>query len=176
MVDQRGGERSNAQPPLTNNAMEVAVADAAIPTIVRSFKMRLLPSKAQHAVLRDILDAQRDLYNGALEERIDCYRKTGKGRSYFDQAKTLTECRATILSMESIPANIQRATLKRVDRAFSGFFRRIKSGTKAGFPRFKGRDYYKSFAFAEFSGIQFDGRRFRWRGLPGALRARVHRP
>lgn len=151
------------------------MADGSIQTVVRSFKMRLMPSKAQHAALCSILDSQRDLYNAALQERIDCYRKTGRGRSYMDQCKAITECRASIPDMKTIPANIQRGTLRRIDSAFDGFFRRVKSGGKVGFPRFKGRDYFKSFAFAEFSGIQFDDARFRWKGMPSGLRANIHR-
>jgi putative transposase len=34
--------------------------------------------------------SQRELYNAALEERIDCYRKTGKTRTYIDQRKAAT--------------------------------------------------------------------------------------
>lgn len=151
------------------------MTDGSIPTVVKSFKMRLMPSKAQHAALVDILSAQRDLYNAALAERIDCYRKTGRSRSYMDQCKAVTQCRADMPEMSAVPANVQRSTLKRLDAAFSGFFSRVKSGVKAGFPRFKGRDYFRSFGFAEFSGIRFDGKRFRWSGLPGALRVRVHR-
>jgi len=44
---------------------------------VLTYKYRLLPTRKQHAALQAILDSQRSLYNAALEERIDCYRKTG---------------------------------------------------------------------------------------------------
>ena len=69
-------------------------ADASLATQMLTYKMRLLPSKGQHHKLRAALDHTRDLYNAALEERIDCYRKTGKGRSFFDQTKSLTELRS----------------------------------------------------------------------------------
>ena len=32
----------------------------------------------------------------------------------------------------------QQATLRRLNKAFAGFFRRVKRGEKAGYPRFKG--------------------------------------
>ena len=54
------------------------------------------------------LEDQRQLYNAALEERIDCYRKTGKGRTYFDQCKALTECRRDLPEMAECPVAIQR--------------------------------------------------------------------
>lgn len=143
---------------------------------VLTFKYRVLPSKAQHAALALILDAQRDLYNAALAERIDCYQKTGKGISYERQTSELTECRRDIQEMAALPANLQRGTLKRLDNAFSGFFSRVKRGDKPGFPRFKGKSWFNSFEFAEFSGIQFDGKRLRFKGLPGGLRVHLHRP
>ncbi len=40
--------------------------------------------------------------------------------------------------------------LKRVDKAFQAFFRRVKSGEKqVGYPRFQGRDRYDSFTFPQ---------------------------
>jgi hypothetical protein len=39
--------------------------------VILTFRYRLLPSRQQHARLADILEQQRQLYNAALEERID---------------------------------------------------------------------------------------------------------
>ena len=115
--------------------------------------------------------AQRELYNAALEERIDCYRKTGKTRTYIDQCKELTQCRRELPSMGELPVNLQRWTLKRLDDAFQGFFRRLKARSgKAGFPRFRGKGRWEAFGFAEFSGIRFDGKRLRFAGMPGGLK------
>jgi putative transposase len=84
--------------------------------------------------------AQRQLYNAALEERIDCYRKTGKTLTYIDQYKALTQCRRELPEMGELPVNLQRWTLKRLDNAFQGFFRRLKARRgKVGFPRFRGK-------------------------------------
>jgi len=64
-----------------------------------TYKYRLLPNKCQHAALAAICESQRQLYNAALQERIDCYRKTAKSRSYIDQCKALTECRRDLPEM-----------------------------------------------------------------------------
>jgi putative transposase len=53
--------------------------------VILTYRYRLLPSKRQHAALVRLLDEQRALYNAALEERIDCYQKTGKSLTYIDQ-------------------------------------------------------------------------------------------
>ena len=144
--------------------------------MILTYRYRLLPSKRQHRALTGLLDAQRALYNAALEERIDCYRKTGKGVSYIDQCKSLTLCRRALPEMGGLPVNLQRWTLKRLDEAFQGFFRRVKARNgKAGFPRFRGRHWWDSFGFAEFAGIRFDGKRLRFSGMPCGLKLHLHR-
>ncbi len=78
--------------------------------------------------------------------------------------------------MARYPVRLQRWTLKRLDDAYKAFFRRVKirSGT-AGFPRFRGKDWWNSFGFDEFHGIRFDGKRLRFLGLSGGLRVHLHR-
>jgi putative transposase len=143
---------------------------------VLTYKYRLLPTRKQHEALAAVLDSQRALYNAALEERIDCYRKTGRTVSYIDQSKSLTECRKYLPEMSAMPLKIQRGTLKRLDEAYKAFFRRAKSRSgKAGFPRFRGKGWFNSFEFSEFSGICFDGKRLRWSGMPSGLRVHLHR-
>ena len=111
----------------------------------RQVVYRLLPQKrSSWRRLERTLEEQRQLYNAALEERIDCYRKTGKGRTYFDQCKALTECRRDLPEMAECAVAIQRGTLKRLDEAFRHFFRRVKDGEAPGFPRFKGRAFFNS--------------------------------
>ena len=92
----------------------------------RQVVYRLLPqTRSSWRRLERTLEDQRRLYNAALEERIDCYRKTGKGRTYFDQCKALTECRRDLPEMAECPVAIQRGTLKRLDGAFQHFFRNV---------------------------------------------------
>jgi putative transposase len=144
--------------------------------VILIYRYRLLPLKSQHRALERLRAAQRELYNAALEERIDCYRKTGKARTYIDQCKALTECRHELPDMAKLPANLQRWTLKRLDEAFQGFFRRLKARSgKAGFPRFRGKRRWDAFGFAEFSGIRFDGKRLRFAGMPAGLKVHLHR-
>ncbi len=76
------------------------------------------------------------LYNACLEERIDCYKKTGESRSYYDQCKALTEVRADDPEYASISVQVFRGVLGRIDKAYKSFFRRVKAKEKAGFPRF----------------------------------------
>lgn len=140
-----------------------------------TFRYRLLPQKRQHKALEVILETQRQLYNGALEERIDAYRKAGLKKSYFDQTKALTEWRQSDPEASALPLSVQRATLKRLDEAYKAFFRRVKRGENPGFPRFRGKGWFKSFGFQEFCGITLKNGRIRFKGVPGALRIHLHR-
>jgi putative transposase len=144
--------------------------------VILTYRYRLLPLKSQHRALERLMHAQRELYNAALEERIDCYRKTGKTRTYIDQCKALTRCRQELPEIRELPVNLQRWTLKRLDEAFQGFFRRLKGRHgKAGFPRFRGKGRWQAFGFNEFRGIRFDGKRLRFAGMPGGLKVHLHR-
>src|SRR5258706_929537 len=144
--------------------------------MILTYKYRLLPTKRQHVGLLSILESQRQLYNAALEERIGFYKKTGKTRTYIDQCKGLSEWRQSDLDASATSSNLQRWTLKRLDDAFNGFFRRVKNKNgKAGFPRFRGFGWWSSFGFKELGGLRFDGKRLRFKGLPGVLKVHLHR-
>ena len=149
--------------------------DPTIATQLLTWKCRLLPSKGQHVKLRAALDHSRDLYNAALAERIDCYRKMGRGRSFFDQARGLTELRADPeWALYSVA--MQRWPLKQVDLAFAAFFRRLKAkGERAGFPRFRGQEWFKTFGFGDQGGWGLNGSRLRMKGI-GSIRVHLHRP
>lgn len=152
-----------------------AAADS-VPRIMLTFKYRLLPSRRQHVALAQHLEGQRQLYNAALEERIGCYRSTGRGRTYVDQCRGLTEWRRVDHLAAAVPLNMYRWTLSRLDDAYRSFFKRLKAhAPRSGFPRFRSKSRWRSFGFSEFSGIRFDGKRVRFSGLPGGLRVHLHR-
>ena len=143
--------------------------------MIVTYRFRLLPTKAQRRTLEQILESQRQLYNAALEERIGAYRKANVTLTYFDQTKGLTEWRRSDAEASVLPVYLQRATLKRLDEAYQGFFRRVKKGDKPGFPRFRGKGWFDSFGFTEFAGITLKNGRLRFKGLPGGLRVHWHR-
>lgn len=143
--------------------------------MILSYRYRLLPRKDQHRALDSILEAQRQLYNAALQERIGAFRNAGKTITYFDQTKSLTEWRRTDAEARSVPVAVQRATLKRIDEAYKAFFRRCHAGEKPGFPRFRGKGWFDSFGFREFDGIRLENGRLHFQGMPGGLRIHFHR-
>ena len=115
----------------------------------RKFTLKLYPTAGQDAVLRDWLEQHRQLYNAALEERIECYRKTGRTIDYFEQQNVLPQLKRDLPELVALGAHALQATLKRLDLAMQAFFRRVKAGETPGFPRFKGKKRFDSFSYPD---------------------------
>ena len=102
----------------------------------------------------------------------------GKSISYFDQTKSFTEIRRELPEWHFLSVQVGRGVLRRVDRAFQSFFRRVGAGEKPGFPRFKSRSRFNTIelAVAEPQMLKRspDGRRayIRIKGLPPRRSAR----
>jgi len=114
--------------------------------MIRTFRYPLEPTKAQENILLGWLRSCQLLYNAALEERRNSWSKLQEGISYNDQTKSLTIIRKDDEAYNKIPSVVLRSGLKRIDRAFQAFFRRVKRGDKPGYPRFRSRDRYQSFS------------------------------
>ena len=121
----------------------------------------------------------RELYNAALQERRDAWRRIHKSIGYLNQQKQLTEIRSDHTEWKSVTVSLGRGALRSLDRAFQAFFRRCKSGEKPGFPRFKGRSRYHTIDLQDH--FQLKSAHGPWfqltfKGLPGGLRIWMHRP
>ncbi|WP_328809054.1 RNA-guided endonuclease InsQ/TnpB family protein [Nonomuraea montanisoli] len=111
----------------------------------RSFRFLLRPTAKQAIALTQCLEDHRQLYNAALEHRRTAYRKAGVTIAYNQQSAELKEIRrADPYGQGRWSAGSQQQTLRRLDRAFAAFFRRVKAGQKAGYPRFRGRRRFDS--------------------------------
>ena len=121
-----------------------------------SYKFRINPSKAQAAKLENTLNLCRELYNAALSERREAYRLNRITITRFDQDKQLPEIKKTNPEYLGVHSQVLQDVLKRLDKAFQSFFSRVKQGVKAGFPRFKGKNWFDSFCYAQ-SGFSLSG-------------------
>lgn len=109
----------------------------------RAYKFRLSPTSGQASRLQACLDDHRVLYNAALQERRDAYRMRRVSIRYGSQSGQLTAIRAEDPSGQGRWSfSSQQATLRRLNRAYTAFFARVKAGRKAGFPRFKGAGWF----------------------------------
>ncbi|MBJ7904899.1 transposase [Streptomyces sp. DSM 110735] len=152
--------------------------------MIRTYKFLLRPTTRQAQALREMLANHCSLYNGALQERRDAYRHSSMTRiTYGGQSAQLKEIRAFDPERQDRWSfSSQQATLRRLDRAFTAFFRRVKSGATPGYPRFKGVGRFDTVVFPR------DGDGCRWHSTPhdpqtrvriqgiGHIRVHQHRP
>ena len=120
----------------------------------------------------------RELYNAALQERRDAWEKQGTRVTAFDQMAVLAEIRGARSEFGLIPVNVLRGAIRRLDRAFAGFFRRCKNKQKPGYPRFRGRSRWNSILIDDLTGavpICAGGKRLKV-PLLGKVKLKLHRP
>lgn len=118
----------------------------------RKVTFKLYPSAAQAERLEAWVRLHCELYNAALQERIDAYRKAGKTIGYYEQQNVLPEIKAARPELVELGSHALQETLRRLDRAFQGFFRRVKAGQSPGFPRFKSAKRFAGFAYPDPAG------------------------
>jgi putative transposase len=128
----------------------------------RAYKFRAYPTRRQEQHARALLEAHRQLYNAALEERREAWRH-GVTIRYRDQSAQLTEIRhADPAGQGRWSCTSQQQTLRRLDHAFQGFFQRVLAGRKPGHPRFKSAARWDSVAFVDGDGARWRGTQGRW--------------
>ncbi|MEE6163288.1 MULTISPECIES: RNA-guided endonuclease InsQ/TnpB family protein [unclassified Mycolicibacterium] len=143
----------------------------------RAYVFRLRPTARQYIALNACLDAHRELYNAALQERRDAWAHNKTRINYGAQSAQLSEIRRVRSDQGVWSFSSQQATLRRLNKAFDGFFRRVKAGQTPGYPRFKGKARFHSVGWPK------DGDGARW--LPdqqrvylqgiGQVKVTVHR-
>lgn len=141
----------------------------------KTFKYRIYPSKQQVAQLERTLEVCRILYNSCLVDRRNHYEQTGKGLIRIRQQEILKADKARVSCLKEVHSQVLQDVLFRVERAFDGFFRRLKeSGVKAGYPRFKSEGRYDSITYPQQPGFRIiDGKLVI--SKIGALKIRMHR-
>lgn len=141
--------------------------------MLRTYKYRLYPTRNQTEVLNSQFGLCCWLYNTALEQRITAYKKIGKNVTFIDQANELPLIKEVFPHFREINAQVLQDVLRRLDKAFQNFFRRIRTGVKLGFPRFKSRDRYRSITYPQFR-FAIKGNRLKIDKI-GLVKIRQHR-
>ncbi|MFC8550520.1 RNA-guided endonuclease InsQ/TnpB family protein, partial [Streptomyces sp. NPDC057273] len=152
--------------------------------MIRAYKFLMRPTVGQTIALGEMLRDHCSLYNGALQERRDAYRHTTKTSiKYGMQSAQLKEIRAFDPERQGRWSfSSQQATLRRLDKAFAAFFRRIRSGDTPGYPRFRGVNWFDTVDFPkDGDGCRWDSTphdpvtRVRFQGV-GHVKVNQHRP
>lgn len=145
---------------LTSNAKELPVQGEAVPSAARK-------AEGQLALCCE-------LYNAALQERRDAWRRAAVTLSACSQMAQLPEIKELRPEYREIGSQVLQDVLQRLDRAFRAFFRRVRAGESPGYPRFRPRARYESLTFKQ-TGWTLDGRRLTLQGI-GTARLFHSRP
>jgi putative transposase len=129
--------------------------------------------------MKQTLELCRWVYNETLATRRNAYEAT-KDFPYsrhvlysrYDTQKLLLLWKQE----RQIPvySQVLQEVQYRVDLAFKAFFRRVKAGEKAGYPRFKGRGWCDSFTYPQ-SGFALTGSTLQLSKI-GDVKIKLHRP
>jgi len=148
----------------------------------RTYRYRIYPTVRQRSAIEAQLGFACQLYNAALEQRRYAWRGRHQPVSLYEQFRELTDVRAASMGPANMSCCAMRDPLRRLDRAFAAFFRRVKAGVKPGYPRFRSVRRYDSLTWDSGWGFR-DGRlalqgighvKVKWhRTLPGSALVRT---
>lgn len=103
-----------------------------------TYRLRAYCDKPGYRRLTFLYAMTLQLYNAMLFDKRMRWRFFRDPVSHSDQSVALTRLRAICPALASVDRQVVQETLRRLDRAFDAFFRRIKHGEEPGFPRMKG--------------------------------------
>src|SRR2546428_1860840 len=143
--------------------------------MLKAIIYRLYPSKSQQCGLERTLETCRRWYNTCLAERKHVYEQEERTIGKYEQLRQVKTYKATNPHAGPLHSYVLQTVVQDVDKAFQAFFRRVKAGEQPGYPRFKGKDRFKSFGFKEYgNGFKVDRRRLKVAGI-GRVAVRWHR-
>lgn len=140
-------------------------------------KYRLFPTAAQRTALNRTLDICLRVYNETLHARKQAWEQRGVSLGLYDTNKLLTGWKQEASWLGDVYSQVLQEVQERLDLAFKHFFRRVGAGETAGYPRFKGTRWYKSFTFKQpgFGYRLLDNGRLRLSKI-GDVKIKLHRP
>lgn len=117
--------------------------------MLKTYRYRIYPNNRQKQIIDQTIEFCRYLYNCGLEQRIKAYRQYKISVSAYQQINELPYIKKCFPEYQNIYSQVLQDVLRRLDKTFSSFFRRVKTGEKPGFPRYKGENRYHSFTYPQ---------------------------
>jgi putative transposase len=118
-------------------------------TVQKTLKYKLKGTPEQGRILERTLMLCRNVYNAAVGERQEAWRRRSISVTYYQQKAELPGIKEAMPEYGEVNAQVLQDVILRVDRAFQAFFQRIRAGQAPGYPRFHGRDRYNSFTYPQ---------------------------
>ena len=108
--------------------------------IHRAYKVELDPNNKQRTLFLMASGVCRFVFNWGLRKRIEAKEAGEKSPSVFDQCRQLNTVKGEQFPwMLDVSKHVLESALRDLGRAFDSFFSGLKTGKRAGYPRFKSR-------------------------------------
>jgi putative transposase len=144
--------------------------------MIRTYKYRLYPTRAQTAALNELLEITRQFYNYALQYRRERWQESRCAVTYNEQAAMWRDWRNETpddnpLRLLNMSAGQQ--LLRRLDKAYREFLK-----GKRGRPRFKGKNRFHALEFRHGDGckLKLGERVLFYVQNVGDIKVKFHRP
>jgi len=115
--------------------------------MLKVVKVRLYPNIQQQRLIHKTFGSCRYVYNQLLDAKIKAY-ECGDNLSAYELKKRLVPMKKAIGGefLKEVDSTALQNSVLKIDIAYKNFFRRISSGEKAGFPKFKSKhNSYQSY-------------------------------
>jgi putative transposase len=152
----------------------------------RAYKLRAYPTRPQEGRTVRLLADHCDLYNAALTERREAWRRCNLSVTYGDQSAQLKAIRAADPEGQGRHSfTAQQQTLRRLNSVYAAYLRRARDpkrkSRRVGFPRFKPYQRFDQVLFVAGDGAKWQpADAGRWAHATfqavGRVKLRQHRP
>lgn len=113
--------------------------------IVKSYKIRIYPTKDQINLIEKTFGCCRFVYNYFLAKSIKDYEETGRSNTVYQNSKLLPELKRSNETkwLSEVDSTSLQQSVRNLGKAYDNFFRRVKQGQTTGFPKFKKKNNRK---------------------------------
>lgn len=140
--------------------------------MLKAYRYRIYPNKEQTELLNKHIGHCRYVWNWGLEQKTKTYQQTATSITRFELQASLpvmkkTEDTAFLAEVNSLSL---QATLDKLEKAFTGFFRQ-----KKGYPKFKSKhNFRQSFSIPQSTKVDFENKTVSIPKLKN-IKAKLHR-
>ena len=137
--------------------------------INRALKLRLYPTKEQEQYLNNCLGSARFLYNQMLNERMEVYNelKDDKEKLKIYKYKSPKDYKKEFPFLKEVDSHSLTWVNMNIKTAYNNFYRGLKNGKTAGFPKFKSKhNHNDSYSSSIFISLNFDKKQIKMLKMP----------
>ena len=138
--------------------------------MIKAYKYRLMPTKAQTELINKHIGSCRFVYNLALETKLMAYNGNKINLSCFDLHKQLPDLKKECIWLKEINAQSLQQSIKHLDCAFTKFYK-----GEADFPKFKKKSAQQSFNVPQNIRINFENNKLIIRKFKEGINIVLHR-